>query len=1131
MVNGEIFTAFFGNTISIMLFIIFLITFFLGTLLIYLQVSLVLKGAFKLKDRLQCIVYGFIFSMAIMIVMAMAFIFATKTPEFWKISETKAPIIHPYILIIPFFICLIYISFYPLGDFLFIALSDESDEGLTPFQRLIGEKFINKSDKKLLRILLAIMLYFLFFFLPPFIISLMGVPLLIIWITWMLAYPLMILTFYGSKGYISGVFNLYYHIPDMKRSLFLGFEDTKRSMKEFLVDPAPRIIIGLMIFVYIWAWISMFQTIEFFFTGVILISPYPYAGMVFVTLLFGIIGYFTRFWGRKIKYRGIDIYFAAYLMAAVGINVLVNFLILNANKLFDTFKVLNLTSNIIPNYLLFAWAAAIEELFLIAFISYYFLAKNNEFTKNIKFSIITKCGQTFDPIPLFNFIKNDDLTIKNHAKETLTLMYERIPLKTEINLNDMKIKNPLVDALSDPHPDSQKIAYQILIQLENKVPEIIFPWIIEAINSPNYDKAIPFARSLLTADLNLIKRIPESDLFNLLYDSEWRLKLIGLKIISRLLKLNYDLINKLNLDELFNDTIDQVQVETLDILANTSVKIPIEIIIKKISHPNKEIRAAAIKNLKRIDNDEIDADIISVLKSLIKDPTSSVRASVIELLAKIGNFKQFEISILPFLNGLIDEDKTVREASVLALERYYYENPTSLDIDLIIKKIDPNNNEILNSVLSLLGRLWEKNPEKILMTFLIFIKFDNEDLKENISNIIAQKYESNPDLIIQNLIKIQDVSKFITKGIIAKTIIKIGRKFPRDTIPLLNEKLKDKDETIRFNAISSLEGLVDEYFNIITIESILYLITNDKNQEIKREASKIIFKIAKKDPLTLKPAILSILASIKNQEATVKIAISKSLQEIAKDKPEILSVNEISDFFSDKDAFIRESGVKILGYIGYKAPEESTNILINQGIKDNEWIIRDAAISSLGKIIDHVDNKELIIKNLIPLIEDDNAWVRRSVMNILSNIKDLKPTQIPFDRIKSNLSHDDPKVREASTNMFRIYGLYNINMIFENPLIIHLLEDESKDVRNSMINSIVDIIKKNGLSQILSNLLMNMSDESSMDLQRSIAIILGRTAKYEDERVKKRVISILKIRCEMSQDPIICENLNKLRHN
>lgn len=1119
----------FGNGASIALVIIFLIVLIIGTLLIYFQVALVLKGEFKLKDRLQCIIFGMIFSFAVMIVVAMAFIFAIKTPEFWKTSETEPPEIHPYYLLIPFGICLAYITFYPLIDFLFIALSDESDEGLTPFHKFIGDKIINKSPNKLIRVILAVGFFLGVFFFPPLLLSLIGLPFLMIWISWMLVYPLLILTFYGSKGYIAGITNVYYHIPDMRRSLFLGFEDGKRTIKEFLNDPAPRIILGLMLFVFVWAWISMIQTIGYYFSGALLISPYSYAGIVFVTLAMGIIGFFSRFWNRIIKYRGIDIYFAAYLMAAVGVNVFVNFLIVNADKLSDAFAKSNFTTSIVPNYLLFAWTAAIEEIILVSITTYYFLSKRNEFTNNLKFSLIAECGQTFDPIPLFNFIKSENLKVRRLAEEALTLMYERIPLKAEINLNDMKYKNPLIDGICDPNPNSKNICYKILLQLEKNAPNVVLPWIIESLNSPNYDKSLPFAQSLITANINLIKKIPEREIFDLIEDTEWRLKLVGLKILSRLIENNIKLTSELNIKKLVNDPDSQVQVEALNILAISTVKIPFELINDKINHSNKEIRAAAIKNIKNIDVEDINSEMISKLKSLIKDPTSSVRASVFEIFAKLGNFKRFNIPLLPFLNGLIDLNKNVRDASVLALEKYFNEEPDSLDIDLIINKIDPNNNEILNSVLSLLGRLWEQNPEKILTTFLIFIKFDNDDLKEFISKILIEKYKTNPDLIFQNLIKVPDVSKFITKGIITRTIINIAKKDPNSLIPLLNEYLDDDNDEIRLNAIGSLEGLADEYYDNIKIKPIVYILQKDKNQQIKKEASKILSKIAMKDPEAIKPEISIILQSLQDQEATVKVTISKSLLEIAREAPEIIPISLIIKLLSDQDSFIRESGIKMLGYIGFKAPNEALNIIIEKGLNDDDWIVREASVSSLGEIIEHVENKELIINILIPLLDDEKAWVRRSAMKILSNIKDIKASYIPFDKVSDNLKNKDPKVREASAGLLKIYGLHNIDIIFEN--ILSLLEDESEEVRNSMINSMIEIIQKIGLSQILSKLLKNLSDEGSIELQRSIATILGRTSRYEDEKTKKRVIALLKIRCEMSQDPIICENLHKIRES
>ncbi len=1112
--------------IEIILLVVFIIFFLVGFYIIYRQVALVKKGEFRNKDRFQCIFYGIIFSLSIMVVFSVAVIFAVGSPEFWD-PATTPPDVPPLALLIPFIICLIYISFYPMIDFLFIALSRESDEGLTPFHKFIRKNIINISKNKLGNLLIALTFYLLVFILPPILLSLLGLPFIMIWITWVLVYPLMILTFYGSKGYIAGISNAFYHIPDIKRSIFLNFEDSKRGMKQFKSDWVYYIVLGLMLFVFVWAWFSLIQTVIFFFTEKLAISTMS-SIFVFVTLFFGILGYFTRFWGRKIKYRGIDIYFAAYLMASIGINVLVNFLIVNPEKLLYTFNLWIFTNQIVPSSLMFAWAAVIEEIVLIIFTSYFFLARTNEFITNIKYSKITECGQTFDPIPLFNFIKNPNPKIRKHAEQTLILMFERIPLKNEIDLNEWKFKNLLLDGICDYNPFSRKICNKIFIQLEKDVPEIILPWIIEALESPNYDKCIPITTTLLKADINLVEKLPKKLILNLLADSDWRLRSLGLKLFSRLLKRNNDLISYLNIKKLIDDPHSKIQVEILNILAYSSYKIPIEIIIDKIFHVNNEISAAAIKNIKNLESKKIDRKVISKIIPLIKDPSSSVRASIFDVFAKIGNFKKINIPISPFLDGLTDSNETTRQAAIKVLETYFEEEPELLDIDNIINKIDPNNSKILNSFVSLLGRLWKHNPEKILTTFLIFIKFENEQLRENISDILIENYANNPDLIVQNLIKTPDISKFITKGIVSKTLIKIGKRDPKNIIPILKNYFYDENDDVRLNALNSIDGMIEEFLDYINLKPILLLLQKDKNKQVKKTASSIISKIAQKEPSLIKPHLSEFFQILIEQELSVRIVLSKSLLEIAKESPNIIPVQEILNFLNDQDSFVRETSVKILGFIGYKHPISVVDVLINRSLIDDEWIVREAAVTSLGKIINHVDEKEKIIEKVISLLSDKQNWVRRSAMNILSNIKEVNSSHITFNTLQENLKSTDPKVREASAKLIGIYS-NQIEVIFDK--IVLLLEDESKEVRTSTINSFVKIIQEVGLNQILTKLLQNLSGEGSLETQRSIALILGRTTKYENEKIKKRVISLLKIRCEMSQDPIICATLQQLKEN
>jgi HEAT repeat protein len=284
--------------------------------------------------------------------------------------------------------------------------------------------------------------------------------------------------------------------------------------------------------------------------------------------------------------------------------------------------------------------------------------------------------------------------------------------------------------------------------------------------------------------------------------------------------------------------------------------------------------------------------------------------------------------------------------------------------------------------------------------------------------------------------------------------------------------------------------------------------------------------MAKNKPLSLEPVLNEIFQFINSQDGSVNIPLSKSILEIAKKSPKLIPINPVIQFLSDKDSFIRESGAKILGYIGHLMIEDVIDPLINKALNDEEWNVREATVSSIGNIIDHIEDKEPIIEKLVLLLDDAQVWVRRSVINILSGIDQIKASQIPYEKLLKSISDDDSKVREASAGLLKIYS-NQIDRIFDK--IITLLEDESEDVRKSMINVTVEIVQDIGLETILSRLLQNLSDEGSMNAQRSISVILGRTAKYENEKTKKRVIALLKIRCEMSQDPIICKTLNDLR--
>ena len=1099
--------------IEIIILVLFFLIFGVGFFLIYKQVALVKKGELTFKDRLQCLIYGFLFSSGIMVVISMGFIFTDNT-------------VNPLILTIPLFICLMYVSFYPLVDFLFIALSKGSDEGLTPFHSFLSQKFINVFKSKLLSALMAVVLY-LVIALPPIFLTLTGLPFSLLWISWILFYPLLILTYYGTKGYIAGISAQYYSIPEMKRAIFLNFEDQKRGMVQFLSNPTPFVVFGMMLFVFVWAWISLIQTVAFFFTGSLAISTMS-SYFVYVTLFFGIIGYFTRFWGRKIKYRGIDIYFAAYLMAAIGINVLVNFLLVNIGVLSPAFNSWEFTKTIIPHYSNFSWAAIIEESILITITSYFLISQKSKFKFNIKYSKITESGQKFDPIPLFTLIKNNNPIISKYAEETIRLMFERIPLKSKSFLNDWRFKNSLMDGICDYNLNSQRICYDILVQLENDAPDIILSWIIEALESPNYDKRIPFAKSILTTNSHLIQEIPLQIFQTLLQDSDWRIRIIGIKLIKKLITRKPDLINKLNssLYKLVNDPSSNVQVEFFRLISESQMEISQDLILEKINSTNQKIRATVIECLGKINIDNIDDKLISDLLPLLMNSTGLLKSSILHTISRVGRFEKLQISHTYLIDALNDKYESVRDSAVEALDKYYNENPKKLDLDVIISRIDTENINTVMSIVSLLNKLWDFNPEKILTTLLILIKFDNLKLKSKISEILINKSLKNPNLILENLLKVRNDSGFVSKGIISKTIIELTKENPKKFLPFLYDHLKSEDPDVILNAIISIENLIEQFELDIDLFSIMGLLRKENLSKVKIKASQIISKIAIKNPKKIEPIINELFAILNKFETSPKINLMKSFLEISKQAPDLIPMNLVIENLDDDEVFIREVCTKILGYIAYKNSIVARNAIFEKSLKDKDWGVRNAAINSLGKIIKITDEKDEIIKHLISYIEDESTWVRRSVMLLLSDIDDLQIELIPFEKVVKNLKSDDPKVREGAANLLSIYS-NNIDEIFV--YYIPLFSDKDKDVRANAINSMVKIIQNVGLKKILSRLLQNLSDETSLITQQSISLILERTTRYEDDKLKKRVLSLLKIRCEVSQDPIICEAYNKLK--
>ena len=103
----------------------------------------------------------------------------------------------------------------------------------TPYQKVFEVILIK--GKGIISLIWAIILYIIFFLLPPYLLIVYGhIDFIFAVVSWELIFPLSILCYYGVKGYIASVSTFYNKIPRLGRSIFLSFEEPTRGTAEFL---------------------------------------------------------------------------------------------------------------------------------------------------------------------------------------------------------------------------------------------------------------------------------------------------------------------------------------------------------------------------------------------------------------------------------------------------------------------------------------------------------------------------------------------------------------------------------------------------------------------------------------------------------------------------------------------------------------------------------------------------------------------------------------------------------------------------------------------------------------------------------------------------------------------------------
>ena len=1128
------------NIYTIFLMIVYFGTIAAGYYLMAKQVKLVKKEIWDNADRFKSFIWGFFFGNSVTIIVTIMMTFLIN-----EVEENREQGTAPFI-IFPLIFSLLFISIYPLADLLYMASGEKS---MTPIQKPF-KKIIDLVPKPYSYII-AVLMYFFAILLPPLLlINLLQIEVMIAWISWALLYPIVILTYYGVLGFIIAFGMSLSKIPSMERSTFLAFDSSKRANKEFLRDPLNRILYGILIFVYVFQFYAFIRNIvrldPNFWTAPSSHWYDVFNWMVYVSLGISITVYFSRFWGRKIKFKTMDIFFASFLIAAVGINVLTTYTVSFYFQFESIYTQFSLTAVYYEQYATgfpvgkynqFTLAANIEETVLMIGITYFlFFEKNRKYWKEILYGQITQSLEVFNPVPSFNMLSKDDINLREHSKDVLKEMYDRLPIRKGYDLNDPIFRDSLFDAICDPsNLIAQNVGKEILGNLMENYPKKTFSMLKDVLDSNNFDKVISVLSVLLKHGDELLTLMDSNTFFNLLNHPDYRIRNVSIEILNKQFNENISDSFKISptekqisliIEHLENPDYN-FQFNILHFLSMYPDMVPQEVFSDRLDHPITKIRSIAAKASSTIKLDDIDHATIPKLIEMMDSANPEIKISVFSALTKIGHFNENKIPIDPFISGLLDQNNSIRNVAVEGVLAILKEKPYSIKANYILSIIDSQDVEIQQTLLRVLEALWKQSFITIFPKMIEFVHSESSDLQRLAQKILVNMGLQDPKLLVSKLVLEPDTESFIKRGKISETIIKIAKENSKRVIPIMIENISNEKEFIRLNVATVLSELSSIYPEEIPLDIIVNQWSKEEKIKVSKELTNCISNISNKEPMKFKLYMNQILDTFSKSNSTLRLIIAKVFINIAEKNHELIPFDVIQKLTIDEDSYIREIGIKIIGSVGKFYPKKSISIIQN-GLKDPEWNVKNAATDAFNKIGKEIESDDLIyeIKNLL---KDENKWTRLAALEMIINYAEKNQSIISLDETL-NLINQTGNEEIYIYNLAKLLGIVGTQDFKKSfPEMINLMKNPSKKIRDGMISGMVKLSNVIDNNILIPKLLFYLSDETEIILQQSVSLVFKRIMKYETGEIKQRVISVLTIRAGVSQDPILLSVLSELQ--
>ncbi len=965
-----------------------------GFMLVYnnlKKINLIEGEKFIAEDWISCSLFGFMFSASLLFIINLTFDVLLE-------SQNPASIAG-YILIVLIVILMIY----PLWEMTY--LGRPTSDSVHSFHKFLETKILDRFSG--IRVyIITILLYLVIYILPIFIITVITAKMIgSIVFFWFLIFPLFFLNYFAAAGQMSTIIGTTYRNSHflLKKQENVLLEKNKNIMGKII----PLILIII-------AWVPFILSVYTFggaISGIFDPNLKETQGIsallsIFTTVVFGIKGFFSKFWNKKSKTKSIDFIFSGYIFIGIGVNMLINFSAINPIVVSQvlSFEILGFSLNNFGVGLIFSDPVSLNLLRLIQsgiilfYGGYLFLNKVSEFRADTKLSSVNNAYKILDVSKLVKIDKGKIIIRKKKEgkKPDLPTLFKSVILPPLFDKNGLDINEPV---------RKKAAQYLLLICTENRDDVELVQSIIDNVAK------------------NTIE-LPEEK--QILYISKDAIDLLG--NIGKLSEYAPDITTRLI------DAIPKVNMEvkqySLDALGDVgeskeNIKQVLEHLKPLLIERDYALRRAAYLVIVEMilegskDYPEYIKMALNPLYEILESHTEDeaiIETALETLLSSCGKAADdIEIKrILPFLNyNAQGRDEAIVGAiirnaiSIIAYMVYY--NLESFPVNEIKKYLDDDRSYVRYVAVDAIGNYLIEKIDNELLKILMEMSLNDKDsdVTEMCAESIAEVLIMNKELKVS--IKGQDIS-------------------------ILEFYLNALDSSNRMEAENATEALksIAHLYQEENIWPILSKKIQGDNLELVRDCLYIAGSIDKF--IHDKIDVNVILERIKHPNATVRAEAVYALGLMSDNHPEI-NPKELYSLLDDDDPTVRQQAIFALGNLGEEKPNEIVPILIERFLKMlllpnvEENIAEEELIAeSLGTIGKIHPMNEIIITLQRALMGDMNEFAKDVVARALYSIgmgliKTGKATKIIEDADLKNIDYSIKKIISGAKKEYTVGNL------------------------------------------------------------------------------------------------------------